>query len=38
MTVRSHHENAVQHWVVPVGYALVVSVMMLMFLALLSRV
>ena len=38
MTIRPHHENAVQHWVVPVGYALVVAVMMLMFLALLSRV
>jgi hypothetical protein len=38
MTVRVHHENTLQHWVVPVGYALVVSVMTLMFLMLLSRV
>ena len=38
MTVRAPHENAVEHWVVPIGYALVVAVMTWMFLVLLSRV
>jgi len=38
MTVQARHDNMLQHWVVPVGYALVVAVMTLMFLALLSKV
>jgi hypothetical protein len=37
MAVRDHRESTLQHWVVPVGYALVVTMLTWMFLMLFAR-